>query len=148
MAAILSRPQCVNKTLYVYWVRHILHIALKNEVHIFVSSNCFTESNQETPCKPFENYTFEIKATSPGVRSEENIPDCIFVIHYSDVIMGAIASQITRLTIVYSTVYSGADQRKHQRSASLAFVRGSHRWIPHTNGQLRGKRLHLKTSLW
>ena len=38
--------------------------------------------------------------------------------------MGAIASQITSLTIVYSTVYSGADQRKHQSSASLAFVRG------------------------
>ena len=41
--------------------------------------------------------------------------------------MNTIASQITSLTIVYSTVYSGADQRKHQSSASLAFVRGSHR---------------------
>ena len=41
--------------------------------------------------------------------------------------MSAMASQITSLTIVYSTVYSGADQRKHQRSASLAFVRGIHR---------------------
>ena len=36
--------------------------------------------------------------------------------------------QITSLTVVYSTVYSGADQRKHQRSTSLAFVRGIHRW--------------------
>ena len=41
--------------------------------------------------------------------------------------MGAIASQITSLTIVYSTVYSDADQRKHQSSALLAFVRGIHR---------------------
>ena len=48
-------------------------------------------------------------------------------IHYGDVIMGAIVSQITSLTIVYSAVYSGADQIKHQRSASLAFVRGIHR---------------------
>ena len=48
--------------------------------------------------------------------------------HYNDVIMGAMASQITSLTIVYSTVYSGVDQRKHQRPASLAFVRGIHRW--------------------
>ena len=48
--------------------------------------------------------------------------------HYHDVLMGAIASQITSLTIVYSTVYSGADQRKHQSSASLAFVLGIHRW--------------------
>ena len=48
-------------------------------------------------------------------------------VHYCDVIMGAITSQITSLTIVYSTVYSDADQRKHQSSASLAFVRGIHR---------------------
>ena len=41
--------------------------------------------------------------------------------------MGAIPSQITSLTIVYSTVYSDADQRKHHSSASLAFVRGIHR---------------------
>ena len=49
-------------------------------------------------------------------------------INYNDLIMGIMASQITSLTIVYSTVYSGADQRKHQSSASLAFVRGIHRW--------------------
>ena len=36
--------------------------------------------------------------------------------------MGEVASQITSLTIVYSAVYSGADQSKHQSSASLAFV--------------------------
>ena len=48
--------------------------------------------------------------------------------HYSDVIMGAMASQITSLTIVYSTVYSDADQWKQQSSASLARVRGIHRW--------------------
>ena len=42
--------------------------------------------------------------------------------------MEAMASEIISLTIVYSTVYSGADQRKHQSSASLAFVRGIHRW--------------------
>ena len=44
--------------------------------------------------------------------------------HYDDVIMSAIASQITSLTSAYSTVYSGANQRKHESSASLAFVRG------------------------
>ena len=48
-------------------------------------------------------------------------------IHYSDVIMGAMGSQITGLAIVYSTVYSDADQRKHQSSASLPFVWGIHR---------------------
>ena len=47
--------------------------------------------------------------------------------HYSDVIMSTMASQITSLMIVYSTVYSGADQKRHQSSTSLAFVRGIHR---------------------
>ena len=40
--------------------------------------------------------------------------------------MDMMVSQITNLTIVYSTVYSGADQRKDQNSASLTFVQGIH----------------------
>ena len=48
--------------------------------------------------------------------------------HYNDVIMSAIVSQITGASIVYSAVCSGADQRKHQSSASLAFVRGIDQW--------------------
>ena len=52
---------------------------------------------------------------------------CIYC-HYNDVIMSTMASQITSLTNVYSAAYSGADERKHQCSASLAFVRGIHRW--------------------
>ena len=62
--------------------------------------------------------------------------------------MGTMASQITSLTIVYSTVYSGTDERKHQTSTSLAFVRGIHRWrvnSPH-KGQWRGNLFHLMTS--
>ena len=42
--------------------------------------------------------------------------------------MGSIASHIISLTTVYSIVYSDADQRKHQSSASLAFMLGIHRW--------------------
>ena len=48
-------------------------------------------------------------------------------VHYDDVIMSTIGSQITSLTIVYSTVYSGAGQSKHQSSASLASMWGIHR---------------------
>ena len=48
--------------------------------------------------------------------------------HYSYVTMRVMASEITRISIVYSTVCSGADQRKHQSSGSLAFVRGIHCW--------------------
>ena len=53
---------------------------------------------------------------------------CWFLCHHSDVTMGAMVSQITSLTIVYSTVYSSVDQRKYQSSVSLAFVRGIHQW--------------------
>ena len=47
--------------------------------------------------------------------------------HYNDVIMNAMASRIT-VSIVCLTIYSGADKRKHQGSASLAVVRAIHRW--------------------
>ena len=62
--------------------------------------------------------------------------------------MTKMASQITSLTVVYSTVYSDADQIKHQSSVPRAFVWGIHRdrWIPRTKGQLRGKCFHLMTS--
>ena len=67
--------------------------------------------------------------------------------HYIEVIMTTMASQIISLTVIYSTVYSDADQRKHQSSASLAFVCGIHRdrWILRTKGQLRGKCFYLMT---
>ena len=68
--------------------------------------------------------------------------------HYCEVITSAMASQITSLTIVYSTVYSGAYQRKHQSSTWLAFVRGIHRWLvnsPH-EGPVMQKCFHLMTS--
>ena len=48
-------------------------------------------------------------------------------IHYSDVIMSTMASQITSVSIVYPIVCSGEDHRKHQSSASLVFVWGIHR---------------------
>ena len=56
---------------------------------------------------------------------------------------GAMAYQITSLTIVYSAVYSGADQRKHQSSASLAFVRGIHRWAVNSPHKWPVKRKRL-----
>ena len=61
-------------------------------------------------------------------------PRHLYSWYYSDVIMGAMASELTRLTIVYLTVYSEIDQRKHQSSASLAFMREIHLWpvnFPH-----------------
>ena len=61
-------------------------------------------------------------------RIESTLMACLaFPIITMIVIMGTMAYQITSLTIVYSAVYSGTDQRKHQSPASLAFVRGIHR---------------------
>ena len=57
--------------------------------------------------------------------------------HYSDIIMSVMASPITGVSIVCPTVGSGADQRKHQSSASLAFVQEEFtgdRWFPRTKG--------------
>ena len=72
------------------------------------------------------------------------------ITHCSEVIMSAMASQITGVWIVCSTVCPGAYQGKYQRSASLASVRGIQRWpadSPH-KGSVTRKFIHLMTSSW
>ena len=70
--------------------------------------------------------------------------------HHNDATMSGMASQITSLTIVYSTVYLGADQRRHQSSASLAFVRGIHRRPVNSPNKwpVTRKMFPLMTSSW
>ena len=75
--------------------------------------------NNQSRCRRFETPRHHVKALWRYHNQTQ-----ASLVHYNDVIMSTITSQITSLTIVYSTVYSGADQRKHQSSASLAFVRG------------------------
>ena len=76
--------------------------------------------------KPFSQWqcSFQLKAAQPFANRLATAPYC-----YNVVIMSAMVSQITNLTIVYLTVFLCADQRKHQSSASLAFMRGIH-WQP------------------
>ena len=72
----------------------------------------------------------------------------IFSNHHNAVIMNAMASQIASVTIVYSTVCSGADQRKYQSSVSLTFMRVIHRWLvnsPH-KGPVTRKCFHFMMS--
>ena len=114
--------------------------------------------NQNTTTKSYRRSHLRYEYTSRQivlVLSDISAMFCVickvfncYKFHYDDVIMTTIAYQITSLTVVYSTVYSDADHRKHQSSASLAFVWGIHRdrWIPRTKGQLRGKCFHLMTS--
>ena len=90
--------------------------------------------------------TFSILFKPDNSSMESNLTE---VSHYGDVIMGAISSQITSLTIVYSTVYSNADQRKKikaPRHWPLCGEFTGDRWISSTNGQLRGKCFHFMTS--
>ena len=94
----------------------------------------FPQENQE------KCHWFHQKSLLPSFIQGLNIVICVKLLHtpkpisrinilnhYCDVIMGTVASQITSLTIVYTAVYSDADQSKHQSSASLAFVWGIHR---------------------
>ena len=86
-----------------------------------------------------------LRATRPGKRLSADYEKLTTLLWRHN---GVMASQITSLTIIYSIVYSVADQRKHQSSASLAFVRGirqspvnsPHKW-PVTR-----KCFHLMTS--
>ena len=64
-----------------------------------------------------------LRAISHGVLKVS-----ICKIHYNDVIMSAMVSQIASVSNVNSTVWSGTDKCKHQSSKSLAVVRGIHRW--------------------
>ena len=68
--------------------------------------------------------------------------------HYIDVIMSMTASLITSVSIFYSTVCSGADQRKHQSPTSLGFVSGIHQSLVNSPGQYCKKCFHLTVSSW
>ena len=118
----------INRTKYVHRLSLIFYSAYENCQCSLFPYICMCSS------KYFHihgaNLLFAKIVCYPNTINPSNVHSVswnIFV-HYNDVIIDAMASQITRLTIVYSTVYSCADQRKHQSSASLAFVRGTHRW--------------------
>ena len=126
--------------------------------HIPQGCRCYRESydfpsTSEATLKGMGNidqYQTATKQSTNHVHNSWNVL-CwhVYLRHFCEVIMGMIASQITSLTIVNSTVYSDTDQRKQQSSASLAFVRGEFTgpwWIPPAQMQWRGKCFHLMTS--
>ena len=114
--AILMGPFCLYKITYIpIWISNYIHYKVWSE---------FTY--------PFPNFNSAINEVwewksnlIPHFTGNAIINTCWD--HYGDVIMGTMRSQITSLTIAYSTDYSDADQSKHQSSASLAFVWGIHR---------------------
>ena len=104
-----SRRWCISVQNYKQWERFDVRAPFYNDGLTLIPA---WRSNH-IPSRVWDEITYPFP----------NFKGC----HYHDVTMESIASQITSLTIVYSAVYSAADQRKHQSSASLAFVRGIHR---------------------
>ena len=91
---------------------HLLSLCRRRPVITYEKSNVISKHNTR-------NNTSQ---RGPMVYRINNFTDQSTVYHYSDVILSVMASQITSVPIVYSTVCSGEDQRKHQSSTSLAFV--------------------------
>ena len=109
----------------------------------------FSEAGPSFDVKTDISLRLDIFITKSYLYNGNTTGKTAFLHNYSDVIMITTASQITSLMIVYSTVYSGAN-KKHQSSASLAFVREIHRWpmnSPH-KGPVTRKRILMTSSFW
>ena len=126
MAAILSRPQCVK------WTERKLARSFSGPISSKLAWSGYwpfglltVRATDRSGYWPFGLLTHMSLFSAIIVFAISSRPSLKF--HYCDVIMSPVASQITSLTIVYSIVYSGTDQRKHKSSASLAFMRGIHR---------------------
>ena len=116
-AVSIRKSPAANRLQTFTFHRHIASLIDSLQTMSHEKIQCLTKNEKLTP--NLENDVTDCKLQTPFRDTDRQ--------HYTDVITCANASQITSLTIVYSTVYSGADQRKHQSSASLAFVRGIHR---------------------
>ena len=106
---------------------HILKLNLNSvKIMSYISGNNAHRRNMSLVTKTWVTWFWfcEFFLTISYHRVGQEFTSCR---HYDDVIMSTMASQITSPTVVYSTLYSDADQRKHQGSASLAFVWGIHR---------------------
>ena len=153
-----------NMQVMTYWVFHDLLITslynfMKHSINIwymyFLAATSQSKLGRQNRClqpgldTTLQSVHFQLLPCNINTLTHWTISVCqhfrcahyIHFLHYCDAIMRPTASQITGLAIVYSIVYSGTDQRKHQSSASLAFVREftGDRWIPRTSGQQRGK---------
>ena len=124
-----------------WWHNTLTHLCVTRPQHVYV---IFVISGFSLSTKPVK--LLLIVPSQPVNKVLQK--DVDQTLCYNDVIMTTMATPITSLTIVYSPFIQGADQRKHQSSASLALCGEftGDRWIPRTNGQYRGKCFHLMTS--
>ena len=104
-------------------------------------------------CLDLNVLMYNRKKNGPQIDHFGTLHSTVFFIRfniaqYSDVVMSAMASQITGVSIVCSTVCSGVDQRKHQSYVSLAFVRGIHRWPVYSPSQRSSNAANFSISWW
>ena len=106
-------------------------MSLKEDALTFVDSSAHQIYRSSYDLIDLGNAWGYIDANGSWQGSIRNVMDGVSLdsVHYNDVIMGVMVSYITNLTIFYSMVYSGTDQRKRQSPASLAFVRGIHQGL-------------------
>ena len=125
----------INQSLYhcpFVWGIHGWQIVLRTRGHLW--GRCFQVMTSPWNVSASNRVYVRDSGTSMLIKRNLRMAKCLTLqpyvckIHYSDVIMDAVLCQITSLTINYSTVSSGSDQRKHQSPASLAYVRRTHRW--------------------
>ena len=113
---------CHHRTKYVHRFTVLIPLLCSFDILIIRIYPCFSAWLQWRR----DNHIISLVANKwtwkVWVQSTGNKPQ-----HYDDVIMTMLASQITSLPVVCSIVYSDVNQRKHQSSASLAFVREIHR---------------------
>ena len=129
----------------IWWRHHVMAYCLMASSHYLkqcwltineirwhsYEGNVSLNTHDINPLVVFENFDIWNQNYISHGKINTSLFQALFqlsALHYSDVIRSAMASQITSLVIVYSTVYWGADQRKHKSSASLAFEMGIHRW--------------------
>ena len=108
-------------TIFHLHERMVANVDIKNRKQVWYGNRKFKNGYQFISA--LTSY-FAVFSLAAGAIKYSGVPEWHW--HYNNVIMGAMASQITSLTTVYSIIYLGAE-RKHQSSASLAFVWGIHR---------------------
>ena len=149
----ISRPRPVAHPVLL--IKQLFYIgnAVSPSNFALISQDVHHNGSFQWNHNPTEVHRTPIIMLKSPAETPENFSDVLGIIrdhvsfyHYSDVIVGTMASRITTLTIVYSTVYSGTDQRKHQSSAPLAFVRGFHRWPVNSPKQMASKSENV--SIW
>ena len=104
------------------WIKEISSLYGAKPFHEVELTNCHKDSWWSNSVNPGPHCDLLIR------NMYRHMPNRLGIFHSNDVIMDMMASQNTSLTIVYSTIYSGTNQRKHQSSPSVAFVMGIHRW--------------------